>query len=56
MTSSSLPVIRRVVRGMSMTEARDFSALVLQMETYREIEPFVKNWMDERFDISRFED
>jgi phosphoenolpyruvate-protein phosphotransferase (PTS system enzyme I) len=56
MTSSSLPVIRRVVRGVSMDDAKGFARLVLNMESYREIEPFVKHWMDEHFDIARFED
>jgi phosphotransferase system enzyme I (PtsI) len=49
MTSGQIPVIKRIIRSVSMVEARALLERAMQFSTAEEIERFVKTEMDRRF-------
>jgi len=49
MTSGQIPVVKRIIRSVSMTEAKELLTKAMQFSTAEEIERFVKNEMDKRF-------
>lgn len=51
MSSLSLPEIKDIIRSVSMFEAEELVGTVFEMKSYKEIDSFVKGWMNERFDF-----
>jgi phosphotransferase system enzyme I (PtsI) len=49
MTSGQIPVVKRIIRSVSMTEAKTVLEKALQFTTAEEIERYVKAEMDRRF-------
>lgn len=49
MTSGQIPVVKRVIRSVSMGEAKELLTRAMQFSTAEEIERFVKAEMDRRF-------
>jgi phosphoenolpyruvate-protein phosphotransferase (PTS system enzyme I) len=54
MTAASLPAVKRIIRSVSIEDARAFVAELMGMESHCQIEPRVKRWMEARFDMGRF--
>jgi hypothetical protein len=46
--------VKRVIRAVSLKDAEAFVSELLGMDSHREIEPRVREWMDSRFDVGRF--
>lgn len=51
MSSFGIPEIKRIIRSVSMMEAEELTGEVMEMGSFREIDTFVKEWMNERFDF-----
>lgn len=51
MSSFGIPEIKRIIRSVSMLEAEELAGEVMEMGSFREIDTFVKGWMNERFDF-----
>ncbi|MBE2248960.1 MAG: phosphoenolpyruvate--protein phosphotransferase [Myxococcus sp.] len=49
MTSGQIAVVKRIIRSVSMSEAKELLAKAMQFSTAEEIERFVKHEMDQRF-------
>lgn len=49
MTSGQIAVVKRIIRSVSMSEAKQLLDKAMQFSTAEEIERFVKNEMDQRF-------
>jgi phosphotransferase system enzyme I (PtsI) len=49
MTSGQIPVVKRIIRSVTMPEAKDLLAKAMEFSTAEEIERFVKSEMDTRF-------
>ncbi|MDC7125244.1 MAG: phosphoenolpyruvate--protein phosphotransferase [Spirochaetales bacterium] len=55
MSSLSIPEIKNIIRSVSMIEAEELVGTIFDMKSYREIDRFVRGWMDERFEYLRRE-
>ncbi len=51
MSSFTIPQIKRIIRSVSILEAEELAGEVMEMDSFREIDTFVKGWMNERFDF-----
>lgn len=51
MSAFSIPEVKRIVRSVSVPQAQQLVDTILEMRAAREIDAFVKEWMEERFDI-----
>ena len=49
MSSFGIPEIKRIIRSVSVSEAEELIGEVMGMGSYREIDGFIKDWMNERF-------
>ncbi len=52
MSSVSIPEIKQIVRTTSLVDAEKLVGTILEMKSPEEINKFVKEWMNERYDIS----
>lgn len=53
MSSFSVPEIKNIIRSVSMVEAEELVGTIFEMKSYKEIDRFVRGWMDERFEHLR---
>jgi phosphotransferase system enzyme I (PtsI) len=51
MSALSIPVIRKIIRLITLEEAEEMAGAVMEMNSYRDIEEYVKEWMRKRFDF-----
>ncbi|MBN2051193.1 MAG: phosphoenolpyruvate--protein phosphotransferase [Spirochaetales bacterium] len=51
MSSFGIPEIKRIIRSVSLFEAEELVGEAMEMDSYVEIDRFVKGWMNERFDF-----
>jgi phosphoenolpyruvate-protein phosphotransferase (PTS system enzyme I) len=52
MSSFGIPEVKKIIRSVSMSEAEELVGTVMEMKSYREIDTYVRSWMDERFDLA----
>ena len=55
MSPAGIPEVKRIIRSVSMEDARSLVDAIIRMESYEEINMYVRNWMDERFKIFNYE-
>ena len=51
MSPFSLPEIKRIIRTATILEAEEFLGTLAEMRSFRDIDRYVREWMEERFDI-----
>ncbi len=51
MSSFGIPEIKKIVRSVSIAEAEELVGMIEEMKSYKEIDPFITNWMESRFDV-----
>jgi len=51
MTAYRIPEIKKIIRAVTLKDAKNLARKVLAMESAEKIEEYVKGWMDERFDF-----
>ncbi|MBN1835734.1 MAG: phosphoenolpyruvate--protein phosphotransferase [Spirochaetales bacterium] len=51
MSAIGIPEIKRIIRSVTVSEAEELVGAVMEMKSYREIDPYVRAWMRERFDF-----
>ncbi len=51
MSASGIPEIKRIIRSVSMSEAEELVGTVLEMKSFQEVDSFVRNVMEKRFDV-----
>jgi phosphotransferase system enzyme I (PtsI) len=54
MSAISIPEIKRIIRSVSMTDAEELVGTIMSMKSFGDIDQYVKNWMEERFDIIKY--
>ncbi|MBI9098509.1 MAG: phosphoenolpyruvate--protein phosphotransferase [Spirochaetaceae bacterium] len=54
MSSISIPEIKRIIRSVSMTDAEELVGTIMSMKSFGDIDQYVKNWMEEKFDIIKY--
>jgi phosphotransferase system enzyme I (PtsI) len=52
MSASVVPEVKRIIRSTSMSEAEEIVGTVMDMKSYDEVDRFVQNLMERRFDVS----
>jgi phosphotransferase system enzyme I (PtsI) len=50
MSPQSLLEVRKIIRGVSFSEAQALAEHVMKMDSYLKINTYVREWMHERFD------
>ncbi|TVR31309.1 MAG: phosphoenolpyruvate--protein phosphotransferase [Spirochaetaceae bacterium] len=51
MSASGIPEVKRIIRSVSMSEAEELVGTVLEMKSFEEIDSFVQDVMEKRFDV-----
>jgi phosphotransferase system enzyme I (PtsI) len=51
MSSFSIPEVKRILRSVSLAEAEELVGVVLGMKSYIEIDEYINNVMEERFEV-----
>jgi phosphoenolpyruvate-protein phosphotransferase (PTS system enzyme I) len=51
MSSFSIPEVKRILRSVSLAEAEELVGVVLGMKSYLEIDEYINNVMEERFEV-----
>jgi phosphoenolpyruvate-protein phosphotransferase (PTS system enzyme I) len=51
MSSFSLPEIKRIIRSATILEAEEFLGTLMDMRSFKDIDRYVREWMEDRFDI-----
>ena len=51
MSSFEIPEIKKIIRSTTMKEARELTKTVLKMQSYREINNHINQWMENHFDF-----
>ncbi len=54
MSAISIPEIKRIIRSVSMTDAEELVGTIMSMKSFGDIDQYVKNWMEENFDIVKY--
>jgi phosphotransferase system enzyme I (PtsI) len=55
MSSIGIPMIKRIVRSITIAEAEELVGTIMEMKSSQEVDRYVRTWMGERFDfISRY--
>ncbi len=52
MSSFGIPEVKKIIRSVSMSEAEELVGTIMEMKSYREIDSYVRSWMNERFDLA----
>jgi phosphotransferase system enzyme I (PtsI) len=52
MSSFGIPEVKKIIRSVSMSEAEELVGTIMEMKSYREIDNYVRSWMNERFDLA----
>lgn len=51
MSSFGIPEIKKIIRSVGMAEAEELVGVILDMRSYEEIDIYVQEWMNNRFDL-----
>jgi phosphotransferase system enzyme I (PtsI) len=51
MSSIAIPETKRIIRSVTLAEAEELAGTILEMKSYREVDRFVRSWMEERFEF-----
>ncbi len=51
MSPFSVPEIKRIIRAATILEAEEFLGTLAEMRSFKDIDRYVREWMEERFDI-----
>lgn len=51
MSAFTIPEVKKIIRSVSLSEAEEFVGIVMEMKSAREIDEYVRKWMNERFDL-----
>lgn len=52
MSASVVPEVKRIIRSTSLAEAEEIVGTVMDMRSYEEVDRYVQNLMERRFDVS----
>jgi phosphoenolpyruvate-protein phosphotransferase (PTS system enzyme I) len=52
MSSFGIPEVKKIIRSVSMSEAEELVGTIMEMKSFREIDNYVRSWMNERFDLA----
>lgn len=52
MSSFGIPEVKKIIRSVSMSEAEELVGTIMEMKSYKEIDSYVRSWMNERFDLA----
>jgi phosphotransferase system enzyme I (PtsI) len=52
MSALSIPAIKKIIRSVTLSEAKELADQVMAMKSAEAISEFVATWMEERFDTS----
>ncbi len=53
MSASSISEVKKIIRALRMDEAKELAEKVLELESAKEINRYVKKWMEERFEHTK---
>ena len=51
MSAFGIPEIKRIIRSTTILEAEEFLGTLMDMKSFRDIDKFVREWMEERFEF-----
>ena len=51
MSTFTLPEIKRIIRSTTILEAEEFLGTIMEMRSFKEIDKYAREWMEDRFDI-----
>lgn len=51
MSCSRIPEVKQMIRSISIQEAQKLAKMVMDMENYKQVEEYIREWMNERFDF-----
>lgn len=51
MSCSRIPEVKQLIRSVSIDEAKVLGEDILKMENYKQIEDYIRKWMNERFEF-----
>ncbi len=54
MSPVGIPEVKRIIRSVSMEDATSLVDAIIELESYEEINRYVRKWMDERFEIFNY--
>ena len=54
MSAFGIPEIKQIIRSVKLSDAEEFVGSILDMRSSGEIDRYVKDWMNERFELSKF--
>lgn len=54
MSAGSIPEVKRIIRSIRMSEADELLGSVLEMRSYEDIDRFIRNVMQERFELPAY--
>jgi phosphotransferase system enzyme I (PtsI) len=51
MSAIGIPKIKRIIRSVTIAEAEELAGTIMEMKSSKEINGYVRSWMEERFDF-----
>ena len=51
MSAFGIPEIKRIIRSTTIMEAEEFLGVLMDMKSFRDIDKYVREWMEERFEF-----
>ncbi len=51
MSAAIIPEIKKIIRSVAISEAEELVGTIMEMRSFRDIDNYVKEWMEERFDM-----
>ncbi|MCK5156314.1 MAG: phosphoenolpyruvate--protein phosphotransferase [Spirochaetales bacterium] len=51
MSPAAILEVKKIIRSVTITEARELAETIMDMDTYTKIDEYVRKWLNERFDI-----
>ncbi len=55
MSPAGIPEVKRIIRSVTMKDAQALVDDIINMDSYDKINEYVRNWMNERFEIFNYE-
>ncbi|MCF7940966.1 MAG: phosphoenolpyruvate--protein phosphotransferase [Spirochaetia bacterium] len=55
MSPAAIPEVKRIIRSVSMDDAKALVSVIIGMDSYHDINSYVRNWMNERFEVFNYE-
>lgn len=51
MSAIGIPEIKKIIRSVTIAEAEEAAGYIMEMKSYREIDQYMRSWMEEKFDF-----